>query len=366
MRKTIFVSAILATAVFGCRRDAVTTYEAPKESNAPVAVAAPSSSTPEPDRASQNTSPNSPPWVVPAGWQTKPGDGMRIASYGVTSSDGRAVDISVIALNGQAGSELDNVNRWRSEVSLGPITEAELVGSRSTVQVGSRTGALYEFKGDKPSIDGKYKASTEVAVLPAGDLTVYFKMKGERDLVVEQKPKYLEWLKSIRTDEGSNANAAPPAQAAGSATAMQGQVTPPPATDVPEWQPPKHWRETGPKPMRLTSFEIPNTAGAPGDVSVSALGGPAGGLLANVNRWRNQVHLPPIEDEGSLATMGQKVDLAGGASGTLVDLKGTPDRILAIVVPRGDRTWFFKLKADDALVTKERDGFVQFVKSVKF
>ena len=37
----------------------------------------------------------------------------------------------------------------------------------------------------------------------------------------------------------------------------------------------------------------------------------------------------------------------------------------AAIVPSGDRTWFFKLKGDDALVTKERANFVKFVESVK-
>jgi hypothetical protein len=291
---------------------------------------------------------------------------MRIASYGVTSSDGRAVDISVIALGSQAGSELDNVNRWRNEVSLAPITESELAAFRGAVIVGTRPAALYEFSGDQLSIDGKYKAASTVAVLPAGDITVYFKMKGERDLVAEQKPKFLEWLKSVQTEGGgdtatASSNPSPPA-----APNMQGQVAAPPSTDLPAWQPPAHWKETGPKPMRLTSFEIPNSAGGePGDVSVSALGGPAGGLLANVNRWRNQVHLAPVDDNG-LATLTEKVDLSGGLTGTVVDLKGTPDRILAVVVPKGDRTWFFKLKASDPLVSRERDGFIAFVKSVKF
>ena len=116
--------------------------------------------------------------------------------------------------------------------------------------------------------------------------------------------------------------------------------------------------------MRLASFDVPGVGGAKGDVSISALGGGAGGLLANVNRWRGQVGLAPL-DEAELAQAKETLDL-GADQGVLVDLKGAEKRILAVVVSRADRTWFFKLSGPDALLTKERDNFVQFVKSVKY
>ena len=56
----------------------------------------------------------------------------------------------------------------------------------------------------------------------------------------------------------------------------------------------------------------------------------------------------------------------GGDTATLVDLKGSEKRILAVIVPRGERTWFYKLTAPDGLVTKERENFVNFVKSVRY
>ena len=122
----------------------------------------------------------------------------------------------------------------------------------------------------------------------------------------------------------------------------------------------------GQRPMRLASFEVPNAGGGtPGDLSISALSGAAGGLEANVNRWRGQAGLEAL-DEAGIAKSAEKVDLGNGATGTLVDLRGPAKRILAVIVPQGDRTWFYKLTADDALITKEREGFIKFVKSVKY
>ena len=116
--------------------------------------------------------------------------------------------------------------------------------------------------------------------------------------------------------------------------------------------------------MRLASFEIPGE-GDPGDVSVSNLSGTGGGLLSNVNRWRGQVGMAPLDDAG-LARESIAIDLDGGRKATLVDLGGGPKRILGAIVPDGDKTWFFKLTAPDALARKEKEAFMAWVKSLKW
>ena len=117
--------------------------------------------------------------------------------------------------------------------------------------------------------------------------------------------------------------------------------------------------------MRLASFEIPGD-GEPGDVSVSNLSGTGGGLLSNVNRWRGQVGMAPLDDAG-LAREAVSIELAGGRKATVVDLGGSgANRILGAIVPDGDKTWFFKLTASDALARKEKEAFMGWVKSMKW
>ena len=54
----------------------------------------------------------------------------------------------------------------------------------------------------------------------------------------------------------------------------------------------------------------------------------------------------------------------------MVDLVGTGEsagkRMLAAVVSRNDRTWFYKLTGADALVQAERANFEKFIRSVKY
>ena len=385
MRFTVvMVVSALAWMAAGCGKDEVRVYQAPQDAP-PVAAANPQGGaalTPaasEIPRSAASGSPSSAglessaserpavPWTVPAGWEEKPASGMRVASYGVKRPDGRSVDISVVAMGGGAGGELENVNRWRDQIGLEPATEADLAGLRSIIPAGNRQVVMYELDGKKAVLDGKYPARTLAAIMPAGEMTVFFKITGESALVAEQKPQFLAWLKSVDTG-GGGGESAPEASASSSASAP---ASAPAAsggsggTDgLPNWQVPSGWKAAGPKPMRLASFDIPDAAGN-GDVSISKLSGNGGGLLANVNRWRGQVGLAPLE-AGALAANSKTVATAGGDSGTWVELVGTEKTILGAIVARGEVSWFFKLTAPASVAAQNRDAFEQFVRSIRF
>ena len=391
MRFTVVtVVSALAWMAAGCGKDEVRVYQAPQDT-LPVAAAnpqggatltPPASEIPRAAASGSSSSAGSEssaserpavPWTVPAGWEEKPASGMRVASYGVKRPDGRSVDISVVAMGGGAGGELENVNRWRDQIGLEPATEADLAGLRSIIPSGNRQVVMYELDGKKAVLDGKYAARTLAAILPAGEMTVFFKITGESALVAEQKPQFLAWLKSVDTGGGggesapeasasssASAPASAPAVSGGSERASGGGG----ADGLPNWQVPSGWKAAGPKPMRLASFDIPDAAGN-GDVSISKLSGNGGGLLANVNRWRGQVGLAPLE-AGALATNSKAVATAGGDSGTWVELVGTEKTILGAIVARGEVSWFFKLTAPAPVAAKNRDAFEQFVRSIRF
>jgi hypothetical protein len=110
--------------------------------------------------------------------------------------------------------------------------------------------------------------------------------------------------------------------------------------------------------------------GKQADVSIVPLGGMAGGALNNVNRWRGQVGLEPVQ-ESDLPKLAQPVT-AGGQPAQLYDLagqnrsSGDPTRILAAVQMRGGTAWFFKMIGDDNLVADQKAAFAEFLKSLSF
>lgn len=384
MRFTVALGvSALAWMAAGCGKDEVRVYQAPKDAPASVAAQAASGdsqgvgstagaagSAAASASSTDNAASERPavPWTVPAGWEEKPASGMRVASYAVKRPDGRSADISVVAMGGGAGGELENVNRWRNQIGLDPVTEADLAGLRSIIPAGNRQVVMYELDGKKAVLDDKYAARTLAAILPAGEMTVFFKITGENALVAEQKPQFLAWIKSVDTGGGesaSEASTAPSSAPAPASVAPAAASAPSASADgLPAWQVPAGWKAAGPKPMRLASFDIPDAAGN-GDVSISKLNGDGGGLLANVNRWRGQVGLPALE-ASALAANSKSVPTAGGEPATWVELVGTDKTILGAIVARGDVSWFFKLTAPSAVATRHREAFEQFVRSVRF
>ncbi len=68
--------------------------------------------------------------------------------------------------------------------------------------------------------------------------------------------------------------------------------------DVPHYEAPADWQPQGGNPFRHETFRIPN-AGQPLELVVSKSAGAGddeqGYLLANVNRWRSQMGLAPLD-----------------------------------------------------------------------
>ena len=73
------------------------------------------------------------------------------------------------------------------------------------------------------------------------------------------------------------------------------------------WTVPDGWEAGKESSMRLASYNVPLSGGEVGDFSLVKLGGAAGGVLANLNRWRGQIGL---ED----ATMEQVAEFAAHRS----------------------------------------------------
>jgi len=132
------------------------------------------------------------------------------------------------------------------------------------------------------------------------------------------------------------------------------------------WTAPGDWQAKDLGQMRKGSFTVTGADGAIADLSITAFPGAVGGELANINRWRGQVSLDPIDAAG-LPAAATRVT-AGDLTFTVVDLAGSgdqPKRILGAMVPFGQAMWFFKLMGPDALVTAAKPAFLAFLQTVK-
>lgn len=134
-------------------------------------------------------------YVRPPDWQEAPPSQMRVASFRVAGKDGKQADVSVIPLPGLAGSDLDNVNRWRGQVGLSGVSEAELATLAQPVEIAGQPAKLYEQAGTNP--DSGARGRSLAAITRREGVAWFFKMTGDDGLVAEQKPAFIEFLKSV-------------------------------------------------------------------------------------------------------------------------------------------------------------------------
>ena len=294
-------------------------------------------------------------WTAPAQWQSKPASGMRKATFVV--ADG--AELAVTAFPGDVGGELANVNRWRGQLAVAPIGETELAGALTRLEAGGLQIAVVDILGGTPDKPQRMLG----AMVPVGGSTWFFKLLGPDAVVAKEKPAYLAFLQTLQGAATAPAAAAP-ALPAGPAPADMANTTVNKAEGPGlNWTAPAHWQSRPAVAMRKATYAVPGENGAAGDLSITAFPGDVGGELANVNRWRGQLQLPPLA----------AADLAGavtrlsphGLSVALVDFSGGPAdkpvRLLGAIVPHDGATWFFKLTGPVDLVAK--DGLHRVIRS---
>jgi hypothetical protein len=295
-------------------------------------------------------------WTVPGGWQVLAPTSIRKGNFVVPGQNGKKAEVTVTSFPGSVGTELDNVNRWRREVGLEPVEQSALSGDPVTVD-GSE-GKLFDLAGSA--------ARTVVAMISRDGASWFFKLRGDPEVVGTAKSAFSEFLKSVRFG-GAAPEAAAPAPAPPAAAPLAAADAAPGST---KWAVPANWTETEPGQMVFKKFSIAGAGDQKAAVSVSFFPGDVGGVFANVNRWRGQLGLAPIES-GKLGEVTQTLDIPGG-SATLADFTGTDtrtgraERLVGAIVPHGNQTWFFKLMGDAPLVGQEKDNFARFVKGIQY
>ena len=358
----MLATALLVCAGCGPSDDAkITVYRIPKETQP---------DTPPPPAAMNGGAAPEVRWTAPAGWEEQPASGFRKGSFLVRGADGKTADVSVISFPEAAGGLLANVNRWRDQLKLTPIADATQAGTAMTVD--GRGMFFVDMASEAPISPDGSKSRILGGIFPAGAATWFFKMIGPEALVESQRDAFRQFLQSVHVAAGATVPAPMTANPGGSNT---NAPTPPllePAQGAAlRYTLPPKWQEKPLSPMRLASFKATAPDGKEADVSVVSLPGIAGGDLANVNRWRGQVQLAPV-DEDTLAKTAEHVQ-ANGHDYLVVDLvsdaptdeKQGKQRILAAILDENGRSWFIKMTGEDATVAAQKNAFTDFLRGLK-
>ena len=361
-RKRAWIGAILSPIVgvlflAGCDRDEITTYRAPKPAPA-KATRAPALPSAVGDTKIA--------FDVPASWRRSSSQqSMRYATF-LAGPQAAPVEVSVTVFPGDAGGLIPNVNRWRGQIGLPPVTDFKELTDALAIQGEAVAGVLLDMTGKSPEGDPQRVIATALRV--DDKQTWFVKASGKpesldaiRDEVAVFSRSFRPASDAVTSPVTDTAPASVPNGVPGSAAGLS-------------WTSPQNWRASEtPSKMLLAEFSA-DTATGPVRITVSQLPGDGGGALSNINRWRGQVGLPPLtapEQQPVLPLMVGATSNSPGFPGAIFDMAapaptadGTPRMVIAMIAGN-ERAYFLKLTGDSPAVEKEKSNFERFVQSLK-
>ena len=128
-------------------------------------------------------------WEPPPGWQQVPPSSMRYASFSVGNNDNK-IDISIVTFPGDGGSDIENVNRWRGQIGLPPMSEAAITSQITTLKAGDATFAAVDIAGAD--------ARTLAAWVRRDVRVWFFKATGPSSAVEKEKQNFVKFVQSVR------------------------------------------------------------------------------------------------------------------------------------------------------------------------
>jgi hypothetical protein len=205
-RLATFTLVLFPLVLAGCRDREITTYRAPKEKEAPAAPAAAAATgnlpadhppigagTPAASDMAGSAVPTASgtglTWTAPAAWTPKALGAMRKGSFSIKTEGGEA-DLSITAFPGATGGLEANLNRWRGQVGLDPLSPQEVIAAAEKFESNGLPFTVVDYAGKGNRLVG--------AVVPYGGNSWFFKLMGPDAIVASQKAGFIEFLHTVK------------------------------------------------------------------------------------------------------------------------------------------------------------------------
>ncbi len=242
-------------------------------------------------------------WTASPDWTEEKGNANRESTLRLSGPEPK-LEISITRLQGDGGGMLANLNRWREQIGLEKVGEADLA---SQVK----------------KLDG---AAIDVFVI---------------DLSGPSRPAGGPRAMARPSEAPAPSNAAPNLEDVRSLFSFER---------------PPGWREN-PQPSTGRIFEFfVDEGGGSAVVSFSAMQG-GGDLASNVNRWRGQAGLDPLP-EADIPKTAAPMSFVGQEA-WLVEAIGKERGMVIVAVLNPQFAMFFKLDGSPAVVTSQKATFMR-------
>lgn len=137
-----------------------------------------------------------PEWQVPAGWQAASAGQFLVAKFIIQGADNAAAAVNVSMSSGNGGGLMGNVNRWRHQIGLGELSEAEVNKLAASTDTGGGKAIFVDMAGT----DARTGQKTALigAMVPRTDQTWFYKLMGSETLVQREKEAFTRFVQSAK------------------------------------------------------------------------------------------------------------------------------------------------------------------------
>jgi len=297
-------------------------------------------------------------YELPAGWQELRPTSDRLINL-QPAGDAQAACYLTFLAGGGGGLE-SNVNRWLGQFGGEPLT-AEAVAALPKHLLLGREATLVEVEGTFSGMGGEQMAGFALLGLILSDPSggIFLKFTGPEALVAAERASFLALADSLGMKEdhaGAGGDELTPLDRPGSSGGLA-------------FVAPSGWSQSAPRPMREVNFSLGNGAA---ECYVTRLGGDGGGLVPNLNRWRNQFGEAPLtaaelEALERVTMLGQAIPVleVGGDFTGMDGATKSEQGMLGVAWIGAGESLFVKLVGPRDVVHAERANFIAFVASLK-
>jgi hypothetical protein len=241
-------------------------------------------------------------WTVPSSWVEEKGNAQRELTLHFGVQDPK-FELSITKLQGDGGGMLANLNRWRGQLGLEGVGEAELPEQVKKLEGAAADVSVVDLRGPNRPAGG-----------PRG---MGMARSAEPEPPPRDHPPKLDDIRSMFSFER-----------------------------------PADWKEN-PEPSQGRIFEFTADGAL---ITLSALQG-GGDLVGNVNRWRNQVGLEPLA-EAEVAKAAAPITFLG-TDAWLVEAIGKDNAIVVVASLNPQFSIFLKMSGPPAAIQAQRSSFMK-------
>jgi len=142
-----------------------------------------------------------PQWQIPPGWTETPGGQFLVAKFNITGENNAQAAVNVSMSAGDGGGWVGNVNRWRRQVGLGELADAEITKQTTTIDVEGGKANIVEISGTDPKSNQTTKVIGAMVARPGQ--VWFYKLMGSDALIDREKAAFLKFVQSAHYPHAS-------------------------------------------------------------------------------------------------------------------------------------------------------------------